>query len=506
MKKIISILLILSEAGLVGYSQSLPNKCEAFCPQVLNKSTIYLSDIEKLSANNYGQRGTSTNKYWDVYSDRCDNEVYKGSSISSGTTGKKLSFNQKLRIAKIENGFALVYIENKPGGVNYPQLSSDCNPVGWVPMDNLLLWTSCPTNDVGIYRKALIVRNIDQKRDQSFGHISYHPDVNNTSHVIEIKQSIDFHYIMKEVNGRCLLAKYNKLSGTTDQILEGWVSKESILLGNYRVFLEPNWNPEVAKKLKGTFAYVYYDDKIAAAIPMGRINTITKDSSTKYRLEPDVMRFSLLEDKNDKNNQYQVLAFISTGMADIPHTKVRSFFTNGSEIEFPRERTLTAVHGYVDKKESKMGLDYWNVVLLLSSEELVELIKKLEPLKNAVKVKTYGTQERADYVKAVAGIIQSMTERSADDIEQLSTEEITRIIGGLNASTPMLKGKQSEKTYTLSDIKNPQACPDKDFMKILKRMESKIEDLSQLPKGTNFKYSFTQNGVKSYWVPLEMIP
>ena len=66
MKKIISFLLLLSEAGLVGYSQSLPNKCEAFCPQVLNKSTIYLSDIEKLSANNYGQKGSSTNKYWDV--------------------------------------------------------------------------------------------------------------------------------------------------------------------------------------------------------------------------------------------------------------------------------------------------------------------------------------------------------------------------------------------------------------------------------------------------------
>ena len=797
MKNISILVLLAMLAGVPGLAESLPKECTAFCPSDMNRQIIYLSATEKLSANNYGQNGSSTGKYWDVYSDRCDNDVYNGPNTSSGKTGKKLTFNQKVRIAKIDNGFAWVYIENKPGAVDYPQLSSDCKAVGWVPMDNLLLWSSCPTNDVGIYRKALIVRDIDQQRDNNLGTMSHHPDVKNTSKVWNVKTSIDVYYIMKEIGNRYLLAKYNKLSETiTDQVLLGWVSKNSFTFWNQRSCLEPNWNEDDVEYFvkNKEQAWLYEDIELKVKTQpwtFGQKND-EKQVETQYRMRPRSMRFPLLDKEGTRDDIFRVTAFGSAngelgqqsvtidesrstkdkylnetshinvivvidgtksmgkyfnimskavrdatdyfedevsvgvviyrdyydgednviefqpmskpndaalqkflkvigrngygatssksdptnhealylGLKTALDYKKMGYSPNNSNLLFvvgdcgndPKDKKISkeellsmcketsvqlfsfqvinqdkpawddfntqltdlffehmeylysikeginvdwrpvndgvgvranakehfyaseihrgqpgvelsedkltsliqesyktfrnaveeqkkvidnagamisdpdpnmrsisiqeeflkrklgsdykavkdanqllAYEGYA-VKEDGLNHDYWKPVVYLSSEELLALIKKLQPLKAAVKVTSYGTEERNAYVQAIAGIIESMTERKADEIEQLTEDEITQIIGGLNASTPMLKGKQTEKKYTLSEIKNSKACPDNEFKRILKKMETKIDDLSLLPTSKHFKYSFIQNNVTSYWVPLEMIP
>jgi hypothetical protein len=84
---------------------------------------------------------------------------------------------------------------------------------------------------------------------------------------------------------------------------------------------------------------------------------------------------------------------------------------------------------------------------------------------------------------------------------------VTRIIGGLNVTTKILRGEQDgQKIYTLAEIKNRQACPDQDFKRIVRSMSRKIDDLSTLSSNSTFKYKFTQNGKVSYWLPLEYIP
>lgn len=801
MKKFFITFLLALTSGSI-FAQTLPGKCSAYSPKVLNKTTIFSADVKSLASNGYGQNG-STNKYWDVYSDRCDNVAYKSPSKTSGEA-TKLKFNQKVRIAQIQNGFALVYTENKPGAVNYPQISGDVKCHGWVPMENLLLWLSCPTNEYGIYRKALIVRNLDQTRDHSFGRISQRPELSQTnkSNSSELKSSIDFHYIMKEYGSgndtRYLIAKYNKIDGITDHVIEGWVSRNSFSAWNQRSCLEPNWDMDAVEYFmsKGEKAWLYENPSMTTQTQpwsFGQKNS-EGQPSTQYRMPPRAMRFPILDNDSKIEGSFKITAFgaangelaqqmvtmdqgkevrekylqsaahinvivvmdgtrsmgkyfnamsqavqqatqylegeISVGaviyrdytdgeanvieyhkMAKPNDSSLQSFLKNigrngygaassakdhtaheamylgmktalncskmgyspnnsnlvfvvgdcgndpadnkvtkaeiinlckasnaqlfsfqvlnqdkpawddfnaqltdifvshmdylysslnknvkvswrpvkhglgvksnsaehyyvsemhrgqagvelsegeltaliqesyktfrkaieeqkitiehgsagvmvtdgdtvkvtsiaeeflrrklGSDYEaVKRANSLLAYTGYT-KKDDGLDHDYWQAVVFMSSDELIELIKKLEPLKIAAKTTSYSSEDRANYVKAVAGIIQSMTEKSAEEIELMSTDEITRIIGGLNVSTPMLKGKQSAKTYTLSEIKNSKACPDEDFKKILKSMSTKIEDLSALPKSSNFKYSFLQNGIKSYWVPLEMIP
>jgi hypothetical protein len=377
-------------------------------------------------------------------------------------------------------------------------------------MDNLLLWSKCPTIDAGSCHKALIVRNIEHKYDKSFGRISQHPDTNNTSNVKEIKSGIDFHYIMKVVGNRYLLAKYNKLSSYNDQVLEGWVSNNSILPWSYKVFLEPNWEPSIVESLKGKKAYLYKDGEAVDSFEFGRINTIKKEA-TKYRLEPGFIRYPIVDYSSRDSSKYNIIGFISDSIEKISNiSNSQTFYTGLTtdvECNVYRENRknvfLTAFHGFVNRKDSLTGFDYWKPVLLLSAEELIELIKNLEPLINAIKMNSYGAQERRNYKKAVAYIIHCFTGQDPEEINLLSSEEITQIIARLNIKTTMLTGEQKEKSFTLSDI---LTCSERDFSQIIKQVENKIYYLSMIPRNSNYKFHFVQNGEKYYWIPLEMIP
>ena len=132
----------------------LPGNCTASMPKLLLKPTIKEADVNELvSSNNWGQN-QKAEKYWTVYSDRSHNITYNAASTSSGKCDE-LDFNQAVRIAKIEGDFALVY-EEKKEGVIYPVVSNAAVSKGWIPMKNLLLWNSCPTDDAGIYNKAML--------------------------------------------------------------------------------------------------------------------------------------------------------------------------------------------------------------------------------------------------------------------------------------------------------------------------------------------------------------
>ena len=151
------------------------------------------------------EQSNTAEKFWTVYSDRSHNTTYNSPSVSGGKCGE-LKFNEEVRIAKIENGFALVYSEPKKG-FNFPQISSSAESKGWIPMKNLLLWNSCPTDDVGIYHKALIVANLDKmkKGDTDFSVRFENPETRDNPK--QLVASMDFFFIMKKgPNNMVLLA------------------------------------------------------------------------------------------------------------------------------------------------------------------------------------------------------------------------------------------------------------------------------------------------------------
>lgn len=298
---------------------SLPaTGAQAFLPFELSKPLISEKVTQKLAnSSDWGQKQNNTQKFWTVYSDRADNQTYASPSLSADHVST-LKFNEKVRIAKIENGFALVYEEPKLGA-EYPQISNQAKSKGWIPMANLLLWESCPVNENDIYQKALLVANVDniqnQTESQKSSTGSYYHSPDRTHKQGGIKTDMTFYFIMKRdpKTGMVLLAKQNKISGLSDKVLYGWVDKNSYTPWNQRSCLEPTWNVEHVQQLGVGNKFPFYANpnlsEVGSYYRNGAVNPDDKNPTTKYRMQPESARFPLLDNDTNNDNIYKVTSF-----------------------------------------------------------------------------------------------------------------------------------------------------------------------------------------------------
>lgn len=296
---------------------ALPPKCVAGLPSILSKKTIKESEVNSLVKSGKWGQNNKVDKYWTVYSDRSHNTTYKSPSLDGGKYDE-LEFNEQVRIARIENNFALVYTEKNKGADNMI-ISREAQSRGWIPMENLLLWNSCPTDEAGIYNKALIVINIDEAEKNKNIDTRYHnPETKDNPQ--GLVADMNFYFVMKKAkNGLVLLARECKMEGYTNSVLYGWVSTGSYVPWSQRTCIEPNWKPSVAEELKGKRVNVYKDGKKATDIVLGRENKITQNPTTRYRLEPQLMRYPLLKNTSGNDNQYCVTAFARPdGTSNVP--------------------------------------------------------------------------------------------------------------------------------------------------------------------------------------------
>jgi len=296
-KLIVFWALALTSVQMLSGQVKLPDKCGAFYPEMLNKSAV-LSEttVSKLMASkNWGQGiAPRFKKFWIVYSDRENNTTW--TEPGGSTKHSSLAFGEKVRIALIKNGFALVYTEPREN-VAYPMLSQDAVCRGWISMDRLLLWRSCPANECGIYNKALLCVNVDAEHSGSSGKL--YKDPQKKGKPSSLKADMKFYFIMKRVGDMALLANMHTMEGLSDgNVLLGWVANESYVPWNQRSCLEPTWNIDDVEYFAARKDTVrIFEDK-------GLKNNITylsfkKKEGTdryKYRMTPNALRFPILDD------------------------------------------------------------------------------------------------------------------------------------------------------------------------------------------------------------------
>lgn len=280
---------------------TLPGQCTACRPAALSSDLIKESDIQaflKTGKSNkssaWGQT-TNTGTYWTVFSDRSNNETYESPQTGSPKF-KELEFGQELRIAEIRNGYALVY-KDHTSGVQYPTISRRHTSYGWVPMDHLLLWTDCPTNENFIYKKALIVGNIDNaKGDSKFGNIFTNPETGHGKR--SLQSTMNFLFQMKtDGSGMVLLSKESRVGGKMEKTLYGWVSPGSFVPWEQRTCLEPNWDSQVVADLRGSSIPVSSKTsgkELTSIIIGSKKNRVSTNPETIYRLDPAVLRYPIL--------------------------------------------------------------------------------------------------------------------------------------------------------------------------------------------------------------------
>ena len=468
----------------------LPSSCSIGRPKLLDANMLKENDVLALYNSHCWGQDRKTTHYWVAYSDRSHNTTYVSPSVDADEYDE-LILNEEVRIAKIEGDYALVYSGEKVHVV-YPRISSEAKSRGWIPMRNLLLWNSCPTDDKGILQKAWIGLNLDSlssPSDEDVGMLFLNPDTKDCPQ--KMFPDMKFYFVMKHAeNGLILLSKSSCLFGQKSQQLYGWVHKNSLMPCNQRLFLEPNWIAEEAEQLKGKKAYVYnHYGEIVAAIAMGRQNNITEGLATKYRLEPERMRFPVIENISGDNNRYKIIALVSSGMPDVPTC---------IDYEAFRRKDLMAFYGSVDKKDSITGLDYWKPVILISQEELSEFINKLQSVMAAAIV---SVENRKPYVEAMKELIRILYgDIGENEMMTMDTRNVMALVEGLVVKPNSLNGR------ALRDIMDPKVVSQEAFAMILSEFKNKYEKLNKI-RASKYNFTFTiSDGTRWYWIPLQDLP
>lgn len=318
MKRVFYILFFVFAYSISAVAQiALPDRVTAFTPDCLKERLIMENTLSKVSkANNYGQNSSNgEKKYWDVFSDRDDNLVYSQASSSSNVV-TRLRFNQRVRIAQIKNGFALVYEESNVG-LEFPGISQNAKAkgaLGWVDMEKLLLWRSCPANSHGILNKALLVFNLNKAGGNDIGFMCKNPDTKVGAE--NIVSTIDFYFVMKRdpKTGLVLLASQSSMDGDSDQVLYGWVSESSYTPWNQRSCLEYNWDPiTIEDHLKGKSASFYEDKNLTVLASSGCKygESQTGSLDTPYRIDGHRLRMPILDNDSGDDRLFKITYFAS---------------------------------------------------------------------------------------------------------------------------------------------------------------------------------------------------
>lgn len=220
-----------------------PKDCDAYKPMSVS-NRMDANGVESFIQNGYGQQENGViGGYWDVISDRDGNTTYV--NASADVPYSTLQFGEKVRIAKIKKGFALVYPVSD-STITYPSIPADIEWKGWVPMSNLVYLDHTLTSPLGCDVKILFSDMMENDPGHHLDAELYYKPSSDSSVLRLPVTNGTFFYQIKSEKGMELLAKKNV---TTQESILGWVKSENVLKWNDRISIEPTWNPLTALSL-----------------------------------------------------------------------------------------------------------------------------------------------------------------------------------------------------------------------------------------------------------------
>ena len=499
-----SLLFFLSyNCPSIAQLPQLPKQVKVGKPEILKpKSGTYKrDDLEKefQPGSKWGTKKTVP-EFWVVRSDRNRNPVY-ADTLKTRILTTMLAFNQPVVICEVKGDMALVYEDNKME--KYPEIPSYAKPIGWVPMENLLLWDACPTDQRGVRYKAVIAINLNKLNGgKSFKGVYYKdPERNEDPH--HLAMGMKFYFIMKEsANGqRVLLCENPTVFGNN---LYGWVDDNAFTRWNQRVCLEPNWDLQFVESHKGQEVGVYADKNLSSGNKVtsweyGKSNG-DKDQWFQYRMDPSQLRFPIIEKVDEHTNTIHCIFIDHFGKANFGEENIAFLKHNLGEAGFERWKQIEGVllfDGYVPAKD-KEGNDYWHYVALFSGDELQQLLADLKPAYKFAAGKM--SDDRKPYIDAMKELVKvHLGQTKNEEIDNMDENLLKNLIYGFDVHTDLGNRKK------LKDIANPQAVSDIEYQKMLSNFKDNYEKLlKSFTDGYTYRTKFGKDWY--YWIPIEDLP
>lgn len=294
---------------------------------------VFLDEEESWNWSNIVENrnwGECSQNFWKVYIDRDGVNSHKSPNATSEVYKSGLEFMQPYFVAKIQNGYALLYDEK------YEQtnltISNKAKSIGWVSVDELLLWSTCPRTIGQVYQKAVIVKDVNEIQNQK--------DINEVSPEFSKSPSqvigtgrravdLEFYFVYKIVNGAALLFEDNKLANSLTASKKGWIRQGFYTTWNERLCFEPNFGT----KLKGNDVAIFESQQDARIYKstgdVSKAEPIWADKLTEKRWAPKKVRFPVLS--VDNNFIAQVGTISSFGSSSTLSSDVQQQIDNINE-------------------------------------------------------------------------------------------------------------------------------------------------------------------------------
>jgi len=360
-----------------------------------------------------GDFGSTTQDVWTAYSDRDGNRTYTtpGGATTSAAQCTTLVFMKKVYIAEIRNGFAHIFEDDYT--VSYPTINSTAKSLGWISVDNLLLWDKCPLNQNGIYQKALVLG--DPKKGAVDQNPPYLKSPSKTGNTTTKAKNLDILFIMKKIGDYYLLSKEMSIAKQPYEV-HGWLDEGYVTPWDHRLCIEPTSisSNVLFYKEKNLIPSIYQDESGASAFfqqnstgrPFWKYNQL---STT--RMHSQEMRFPLLSNYGEEIFKVAVSASLQT--AD-----------RGYMIE--------------DVEEIKESMKTVNVIFVIAATSSMK--NYYTSLANALD----DVMRRSwDVNRVKAGVVLYRTSADENDIEYQKCGDINTAIRFLKNADVNSKGKTS---------------------------------------------------------------
>lgn len=337
-------------------------------PKVFNSldESYRWNEIAKLC--NWGELSRN---YWRVYIDREGVRAHETPNANSRVikTLKFMNYNDVFYVAKVQNRFALLYSEKYQQGDL--KISSNATAIGWVSVDELLLWSDCPRTANQVYKKAVIlkepslVQDKSQINNQDFVSPKFYASPEYYYETGFRAIDLEFYFVYKEdENGSALLMPDSKITDNVMKDKHGWMRSGFYTPWNVRLCFESNYNSSRADK-----AAVFKTKEQARAFKTGNADFESEgdvffcENTPTKRWSPNVVRFPVLKDEENG------LAYVGT---------ICSFGKSGGGYDNPvvRERARTKLNA-LRKMMNKI-----NIVFVIDGTSSME--KYYQPLANAM--------------------------------------------------------------------------------------------------------------------------
>ncbi len=383
------------------------------------------------------QKDKDPNNGWWVVVDRDDVKAYTKPN-SSSSVKNKLEFGRALYVKETQDGYAYL-IDAIVDKTQVKQLKEE---IGWVKMENLLLWNASLLNPrTKIHLKALLLNKFSDFKaipcdKKEIVKVYTAPTGDNLRQTINIYR---FYFVYKIQGSRYLLAETPQLGygNAKDRIL-GWVNKDRIAEWNTRIALEPNFTEAGYNERKNdpdlqitgfsdqflAKSYAETGTKGGAIFQRDPVSEkkVNLSKSDAKRFRGDYMRYPLLSVGEQKGAQ-KVLPYYKSAVCEEMLVKVKCVDGVTVAVKVPMNVAEDA-KDYLEKFQA--AGDNFNVFFMIEAsadlkpykEQIATLPDEIEGiirgLNNKAKIK-YGALTYKDITEStkVESLVKS-TELSAD--------------------------------------------------------------------------------------------